>query len=163
MEIILNITYKFNSPRKVIYLNGSMDTANKQHVLRWRQAESDCVLNHWRIDCFLGRVFTDRSKKTSNLRVTDLCEGNSPDIGEFPTQRASNGGKCFHLITSSCEAYNRIVQTSCWQASKAPWTSLGKWPDFLTTKCSYNSWWKKNRRSAQLLSAVQMHNIIKQT
>ena len=31
-----------------------------------------------------------RSKKTSNPRVTGLCEGNSPVTGEFPTQRASN-------------------------------------------------------------------------
>ena len=31
-----------------------------------------------------------RSKKTSNLRVTVLCEGNSPVTGEFPAQRASN-------------------------------------------------------------------------
>ena len=31
-----------------------------------------------------------RSKKTSKLRVTGLCEGNSPVIGEFPAQRASN-------------------------------------------------------------------------
>ena len=31
-----------------------------------------------------------RSKKTSKLRVTDLCAGNSPVTGEFPAQRASN-------------------------------------------------------------------------
>ena len=31
-----------------------------------------------------------RSKKTSMLRVTGLCAGNSPVTGEFPTQRASN-------------------------------------------------------------------------
>ena len=31
-----------------------------------------------------------RSKKTSTLLVTGLCEGNSPVTGEFPTQRASN-------------------------------------------------------------------------
>ena len=30
-----------------------------------------------------------RSKKTSKLRVTGLCEGNSPVAGEFPAQRAS--------------------------------------------------------------------------
>ena len=29
-------------------------------------------------------------KKTSNLRVTGLCAGNSPVTGEFPAQRASN-------------------------------------------------------------------------
>ena len=31
-----------------------------------------------------------RSKKTPKLRVTGLCEGNSPVTGEFPGQRASN-------------------------------------------------------------------------
>ena len=31
-----------------------------------------------------------RSKKTSKLRVTGLCEGNSPVTCEFPTQMASN-------------------------------------------------------------------------
>ena len=31
-----------------------------------------------------------RSKKTSKLRVTGLCAGNSPAIGEFPAQRTSN-------------------------------------------------------------------------
>ena len=35
-------------------------------------------------------LFRLRSKKTSKLRVTGLCEGNSPVTGEFPTQRASN-------------------------------------------------------------------------
>ena len=30
-----------------------------------------------------------RSKKTSKLRITGLCEGNSPVTGEFPAQRAS--------------------------------------------------------------------------
>ena len=31
-----------------------------------------------------------RSKKTSKLCVTGLCEGNSPGTGEFPAQMASN-------------------------------------------------------------------------
>ena len=31
-----------------------------------------------------------RSKKTSKLRVTGLCEGNPPVTGEFPAQRVSN-------------------------------------------------------------------------
>ena len=34
--------------------------------------------------------FWCRSKKTSQLRVTGLCVGNSPVTGEFPAQRASN-------------------------------------------------------------------------
>ena len=35
-------------------------------------------------------VNSGTSKKTSKLRVTGLCEGNSPETGEFPAQRASN-------------------------------------------------------------------------
>ena len=34
--------------------------------------------------------FGRRSKKTSKLRDTGLCAGNSPGIGEFPTQMAGN-------------------------------------------------------------------------
>ena len=34
-----------------------------------------------------------RSKKTSKLRITGLCEGKSPVTGEFPAQRASNAEK----------------------------------------------------------------------
>ena len=36
-----------------------------------------------------------RSKKTSKLHVTGLCEGNSPVTGEFPAQRASNAINVF--------------------------------------------------------------------
>ena len=32
-------------------------------------------------------------KKISKLRVTGLCEGNSPVTGEFPAQKASNAEK----------------------------------------------------------------------
>ena len=38
----------------------------------------------------LNRLFRRRTKKTSRLRVTGLCAGNSPVTGEFPTQMASN-------------------------------------------------------------------------
>ena len=34
-----------------------------------------------------------RSRKTSKLRVTGLCVGNSPVTGEFPAQRTSNAEK----------------------------------------------------------------------
>ena len=35
-------------------------------------------------------VYSGADKKTSKLRVTGLCEGNSPVTGEFPAQMASN-------------------------------------------------------------------------
>ena len=50
----------------------------------------DSVSNHQPRHCLLSRLFGCRSKKTSKLRVTGLCAENSPETGEFPTQRASN-------------------------------------------------------------------------
>ena len=42
---------------------------------------------------YFNRLFRRRSKKTSKLRVTGLCEGNSPMTSGFPAQRASNAEK----------------------------------------------------------------------
>ena len=57
--------------------------------LQWLHTEREGVSNHQPHGCLLKR-FRRRSKKTSKLRVTGLCEGNSPVTGEFPAQRASN-------------------------------------------------------------------------
>ena len=35
-------------------------------------------------------VFSGADQRKSKLRITDLCAGNSPVIGEFPAQMASN-------------------------------------------------------------------------
>ena len=58
--------------------------------LQWCHNGRDSVSNHQPHDCFLNRLFRRRSKKTSKLRDTGLCAGNSPGTGEFPAQRASN-------------------------------------------------------------------------
>ena len=60
------------------------------NALQWRHNDRDGVSNHQPPDCLLNRLFRRRSKKTAKLRVTGLCEGNSPVTGEFPAQRASN-------------------------------------------------------------------------
>ena len=64
-------------------------------TLHWRHNGRDGVSNHRPHHCLLHRLFGRRSKKTSKLRVTGLCAGNSPVTREFPTQMASNRGKCF--------------------------------------------------------------------
>ena len=58
--------------------------------LQGRINEHDGVSNHQLHDCLLNPLFKRRSKKTSKLCVTGLCEGNSSETGEFPAQRASN-------------------------------------------------------------------------
>ena len=46
--------------------------------LHWLHNGRDSVSNHQPHDCLLHRSFRLRSKKTSKLRVTGLCAGNSP-------------------------------------------------------------------------------------
>ena len=61
-----------------------------QFQLWWRHYGRDSVSNHQPHDYLLNRLFRRRSERTSKLRVTGLCAGNSPVIGEFPAQMASN-------------------------------------------------------------------------
>ena len=63
-------------------------------------------------------LFRRRSKKTSKLRVTGLCEGNSPGTGDFPAQMASNA-----------------KTASIWWRHHAFWTHCG----LLTPDCRYRS------------------------
>ena len=58
--------------------------------LLWCHNGHDCVQNHQPRHCLLNCLFGRRSKKTSKLRVTGLCVGNSPVTGEFPAKMASN-------------------------------------------------------------------------
>ena len=59
-------------------------------ALLWCHNGRDGISNHQPHDCFLSRSFRRWSKKTSKLRVTGLCAGNSSVTGEFPAQMASN-------------------------------------------------------------------------
>ena len=54
------------------------------HALRWRHNDHDGVSNHQPRGCLLNRLFRRRSKKTSKLRVTGLCEGNSTGPANSP-------------------------------------------------------------------------------
>ena len=52
--------------------------------LQWRHNGCVCISNHQPHDCLLKRLMSRRSQITSKLRVTGLCEGNSPVAGVFP-------------------------------------------------------------------------------
>ena len=55
-------------------------------TLQWRHNERDGDSNHQAHDCLFNHLFRRWWKKTSKLRVTGRCEGNSPVTGEFPAQ-----------------------------------------------------------------------------
>ena len=50
----------------------------KSLTLRWRHNDYDCGSYYQPHGCLLKRLFRRKSKKTSKLRVTGLCVGNSP-------------------------------------------------------------------------------------
>ena len=87
----VNSPHKWQVTRKMF----PFDDVIMYREQQWRSDGSpsvsiDGVSNHQPHHCLLNRLFRRRSEKTSKLRVTGLCEGNSPVISEFPAQRASN-------------------------------------------------------------------------
>ena len=78
----------------------------------WRHNGRDGVSNHQPHGCLLNRLFRRRSKKTSKLRVTGLCEGNSPLIGEFPAQMASNAEMFKFDDVTMTQHVRKCIQTS---------------------------------------------------
>ena len=92
--------------------------------LQWCHNGRDGVSNHHPHHCLLKRLFRRRSKKTSKLRLTGLCAGNSPECGEFTAQRASNAENVsiwwrHHIIFLSdearviCTGLHSILQVEC--------------------------------------------------
>ena len=82
-------------------------------ALQWRHNERDGVSNHQSHVCLLNRLFRHISKKTSKLRVTGLCAGNSPVAGEFPAQKASNA-EMFPLDGVIMNGSDQLHESQCW-------------------------------------------------
>ena len=116
--------------------------------LQWRHNEHDCVSNHQPRHCLLNRLFGRRSKKTSKLRATGLCVGNSPGTGEFPAQRASNAENVsiwwrHHVETFPCHWL--FVRGNRWSPVDSP--HKGQWRGALMFPliCAWTDGWANNR------------------
>ena len=112
---------------KVLYVMTHLTTHSCGHSvsLQWRHNERDSVSNHQPHDCLLNRLFRRRSKKTSKLRVTGLCAGNSPGTGEFPAQMACNAENVsiwwrHHVLRCLVEwRWNYVTQLSSYGANSS--------------------------------------------
>ena len=69
---------------------GTRKISVRYHINHCSDVMMSAMASNRRLNYLLNRLFRHRSKKTSKLRVTGLCEGNSPVTGEFPAQRSSN-------------------------------------------------------------------------
>ena len=89
-------------------------------TLLWRHNGHDGVSNHQPHQCLLNRPPRRRSKKTSKLRVTCLCAGNSPETGKFPAQMASNAENVsiwwrhHEFVQSKVAACLEVFVVICW-------------------------------------------------
>ena len=81
--------------------------------LDWRHNECNGISNHRHLDCLLNRLFMCRSKKTSKLFVTGLCE---EVTSEFPTQRASNTENVVSIWWCHHD-WGRHLNAARWQCS----------------------------------------------
>ena len=92
--------------------------ACKYTALQWCHDDRDGVSNHQPNDCLLNHLFRRRSKKTSKLRLTGLCEGNSPVTSEFPAQGIRNAEN-----VSIWWYHHEIIQKQ--ETSRTPFTNMG--------------------------------------
>ena len=70
--------YDYTSLKCVLNYKGTGEWLYDDIPLQWRHNDHDDFSNHQPHGCLLNRLFRRRSKKTSKLRVTGLCVGNSP-------------------------------------------------------------------------------------
>ena len=78
-------------------------------ALRWRHNDHPGVSNHQPHGCLLNRLFRRRWKKTSKLRVTGLCAGNSPG----PVNSPHKGP-----VTRKMFPFDDVIMGWNWQHSK---------------------------------------------
>ena len=84
-----------------------------------------------------------RSKETSKLRITGLCDGNSPSTGEFPAQRACNAQNVsiwwrHHRLGLSDASYRsgRIIWNSNISGDLIGGTTWSKWAPLRDLLCA---------------------------
>ena len=108
--------------------------------LLWHHSERDGVSNNRRLDSLFNLLSSRRSKKTSKLRVTGLCEGNSSVTGEFSSQRASNAENVSiwwrqHVFIYQCYSGLCHSVAGLWYLLMVPVNILG-W-ESLKSPCHY--------------------------
>ena len=109
--------------------------------LQWRRNGNNGVSNHQSHGCLLSPLLRSRSNKTSKLRVTGRCAGNSPLTGEFPAQMDSNAEN-----VSFWWRHHRAISHISISSVSGEWIYL--WQDTrLPTVCKYYddvvllNWW----------------------
>ena len=98
------------------------DETHNMTSLQWRYNERDDVSYNRQLDCLLNHFFSCRSKKTSKLRITGLCEG-YPLVTDGFTHKGP--GPCITNVIATCRK-----NFSQWESSFL-WKLRCHWLKFL--------------------------------
>ena len=85
-------------------------------ALQWRHNDHDGVSKHQLHGCLPKRLFRRRSKKTSKLRVTGPCVGNSPGPVNSPHKRQ---------VTRKMFPFDDVIMDSI---EHTRWSKQDEWP-----------------------------------
>ena len=124
------------------------------YALHWHHYDHDGVSNHQPHCCLLNRLFRRRSKKTSKLRVTGLCEGNSPG----PVNSPHKGP-----VTRKMFPFDDVIME---EPSAATSTSDAKCAVYLLqvkrNKCSFanTQGWQRKRHSSKKTSKPRVTGLV---
>ena len=117
-ESIIQIPY-IKTWRKAIDLSLNNKQVCLYLSLRWRHNGHDGVSNHQPHDCLPNRLFRPRSRKTSKLCVTGLCEEFTGDRW-IPRTKASNAENIsiwwrhhIHICDNSIKRAHVMFRIAC--------------------------------------------------
>ena len=99
-----------------------------ENPLRWRHNDNDGVSNHQPRGCLLNCLFRRISKKTSKLRVTGLCAGNSPG----PVNSPHKGP-----VTRKMLPFDDVIMLSGVIMFCCSWWRSNSWPSAATIMTQY--------------------------
>ena len=103
-----------------------------KNALRWRHNDHDGGSNHQPHGCLLNRLFRRKSKKTSKLRVTGLCVGNSPG----PVNSPHKGPVTRKMFPFDDVIMEITVEVWEWISNFTPHLN----GDVIKCPCWYSSW-----------------------
>ena len=116
MSVFLSVYVYTRARKRILDDNPTTNKASFTHLypLQWRHNDHGGVSNHQPHGCLLNRLFRHRSKKTSKLRVTGLCVGNSPGPVNSP-HKGPVTRKMFPFDDTIMKLDNRLVYHNQWK------------------------------------------------